>query len=158
MVSTGDILKEKIKPLVEEEGLELVDLEFFEGGPQSVLRIYVDRAGGVTVDQCANLSRKIGDLLDIEDLITHRYLLEVSSPGLDRPLTSYADFKRKIGKKVKIFLKEKVDGKTELEGKIKNLEGENLFLLIEPAKAGSSEEKEEIIPLNKVTWAKIMLV
>jgi ribosome maturation factor RimP len=156
MVSTGDILKEKIKPLVEEEDLELVDLEFFKGGPQSVLRIYVDRAGGVTVDQCANLSRKLGDFLDIEDLIPHRYMLEVSSPGLDRPLTKDADFRRKIGKKVKIFLKEKVGGKTELVGKIKNLEGETLFLLIESTKAGSNEEKEEVIPLNQVAFAKIV--
>lgn len=156
MGSTAETLREKIKPLIEEEDLELVELEFFESGPASVLRIYVDKAGGITVDQCAQLSRKIGDFLDIEDLIPHRYMLEVSSPGLNRPLTKDADFKRKIGKKVKIFLKEKVDGKTELVGKIKNLEGENLFLLIEPTKGGSSEEKEEVIPLNKVTCAKIV--
>lgn len=157
MASTADRLREKINPLVEEEDLELVDLQFFESGSASVLRIYVDRVGGITVDQCANLSRKIGDFLDIEDLIPHRYMLEVSSPGLDRSLTEEADFKRKIGEKVKVFLKEKVGGKTELVGKIKNLEGGNLFLLIEPTKTGSGEGKEEIVPFNQVRCAKIVL-
>jgi len=156
MGSIVEKLKEKIEPLVEEDGLEIVDIKFFEGGPASVLRIYVDKAGGVTVDQCANLSRRIGDFLEIEDLIPSRYTLEVSSPGLDRPLFSGADFKRKIGERVKVFLQEEVGGKMELVGKIKNLEGENLFLLIESPASGLDEEAEEIIPLKKVAKAKIM--
>lgn len=156
MGSIVEKLKEKIEPLVEEDGLEIVDLKFLEGGPASVLRIYVDKAGGVTVDQCANLSRRIGDFLEIEDLIPHRYTLEVSSPGLDRPLFSGADFKRNIGKKIKVFLQEEVGGKMELLGKIKNLEGENLFLLIESPASGPDEEAEEIIPLKKVAKAKII--
>ncbi|MCK4403973.1 MAG: ribosome maturation factor RimP [candidate division Zixibacteria bacterium] len=156
MNSIVEILKEKIEPLAEEDGLEIVDLKFFEGGPTSVLRIYVDKAGGVTVDQCANLSRKIGDFLEIEDLIPSRYTLEVSSPGLDKPLTTGADFKRRIGEKVKVFLREKVGGKMELLGKIKNLDGENLFLLVESPASGPDEGAEEIIPLKKVAKAKII--
>jgi len=136
----------------------LVDLEFFAGGPASVLRIFVDQVGGITVDRCASLSRKIGDFLDMENLIPHRFTLEVSSPGLDRPLTTSADFKRKIGKKVKVFLKEDIEGKKELVGIIKNLEEEDLILLIEASKSKASEEKEENVPLRKVAWAKIMLV
>lgn len=150
-----DVLRDKIKIVVEEDGLELVDLEFFEGGPASVLRVYVDKAGGVTVGQCANLSRKIGDFIDIEDLIPHRYLLEVSSPGLDRPLKSSADFKRKIGEKVKVFLKEEVSGKMEVVGKIEGLQEERLLLSIESPQLGSKQE--EIIPLKNVAWAKIIL-
>jgi ribosome maturation factor RimP len=156
MSSIAENLKEKIEPLIEEDGLELVDLKFFEGGPASVLRIYVDRSGGVTVDQCAHLSRKISDFLDMEDLIPVRYRLEVSSPGLDRPLVSGADFKRKIGERVKVFLKEEVDGKMELVGKIKNLEEENLLLLIESPASELNEGAEEIIPLKNVAKAKIM--
>lgn len=152
-----DVLREKIKTVVEDEDLELVDLEFFEGGPASVLRVYVDKAGGVTVDQCAHLSRRIGDFLDIEDLIPHRYLLEVSSPGLDRPLTSGADFKRKMGEKVKVYMKEAVGGKIEVIGKIKNSDEENLFLSIESPKESSVDEEERVIPLKNVTSAKIML-
>jgi len=156
MGSIADILREKIKPLVEQEDLELVELEFFESGPASVLRIYVDKAGGVTVDQCADLSRKISDFLDTEDLIPHRYMLEVSSPGLDRPLSTEADFKRKIGERVRVYLKEAVKGKTELVGKIKNLEGKRLFLSVESSPSRLDEEGEEIIPLEKVDKAKIL--
>ena len=156
MGSKADMLREKIATLVEDDGLEIVELKFFEGGPASVLRIYVDKAGGVTVDQCANLSRKISDFLDIEDLIPSRYKLEVSSPGLDRPLFSGADFKRKIGERVKVFLKEEVSGRMELVGKIKNLEEENLLLLIESPASRLDEGAEEIIPLKKVVKAKIM--
>jgi len=158
MGSIADTLREKIEPLIKEEDLELVDLEFFAGGPSSVLRIFVDQVGGITVDRCASLSRKIGDFLDMENLIPHRFTLEVSSPGLDRPLTTSADFKRKIGKKVKVFLKEDIEGKKELVGIIKNLEEEDLILLIEASKSKASEEKEENVPLKKVAWAKIMLV
>lgn len=148
-------MREKIEPLVEEDGLEIVDLEFSEG-VTSVLRIYVDKAGGVTIGQCANLSRRIGDFLDMENLISGRYKLEVSSPGLDRPLVTYDDFKRKIGERVKVFLKEEVKGKSELLGRIKNIEGENLLLLIESPAYDKDEKKEETIPLKKVAKAKIV--
>lgn len=149
-------MRDKIKPVVEEENLELVDLEFSGVGPASVLRVYVDRSAGVTVDQCAHLSRKISDLLDMDDLIPGRYRLEVSSPGLDRPLVSGADFKRKIGKKVKVFLKESVDGKTELVGEIKNLKGENVVLQLGSIEPKQNEGEEKIIPLKMVAKARIL--
>jgi ribosome maturation factor RimP len=156
MESTTDILRARIRPLVEEEDLELVELNFFEGGSSSVLRIYVDKAGGVTLGECASLNRKIGDYLETEDLISRRYLLEVSSPGLDRPLTGVGDFKRKIGETVKLILKEKVPGPTEVIGRIKNLKDDNLILEIEPEKFKPNEAAEKIIPLNQIAWAKIV--
>lgn len=149
-------MRDKIEPVVEEENLELVDLEFSGVGPTSVLRVYVDRSAGVTVDQCAHLSRKISDLLDMDDLIPGRYRLEVSSPGLDRPLVSGADFKRKIGKKVKVFLKESVDGKTELVGEIKNLKGENVVLQLGSIEPKQNQGEEKIIPLKMVAKARIL--
>ena len=156
MGSITESLREKIKPLVEEADLELVDLDFYQGGSRSVLRIYVDKAGGVTVDQCANLNRKIGDYLDMEDLIPHRYLLEVSSPGLDRPLLRDTDFKRKIGEKVRVSLKEKLDGQTEWVGKIMDFKEEDLILLIAPNKEEAEAGIEKIIPVKNVAWAKIV--
>jgi ribosome maturation factor RimP len=156
MGSKAETLRDKIKPVVEEENLELVDLEFSGVGPTSVLRVYVDRSAGVTVDQCAHLSRKISDLLDMDDLIPGRYRLEVSSPGLDRPLVSGADFKRKIGKKVKVFLKESVDGKTELVGEIKNLKGENVVLQLGSIEPKQNQGEEKIIPLKMVAKARIL--
>jgi ribosome maturation factor RimP len=155
MGSTAGKLEEKIRPLVQEAGLEIVDLKFFGAGPASVLRIYVDRAGGVTVEQCANLSRKVGDLLDMENLISVRYTLEVSSPGLDRPLCAREDFERKIGEKVKVFLKEAADGKTVLEGRIKSLKEDNL-LLIGSSADGREDGEEWIIPLKNVARARII--
>ncbi|MGB8656544.1 MAG: ribosome maturation factor RimP [Candidatus Zixiibacteriota bacterium] len=150
-------MREKIKPVVEEAGLELVDLDYFEGGPASTLRIYVDRTGGVTIGECADLSRKVSDVLDIGDFIPHRYMLEVSSPGLDRPLTKAADFRRRIGERVKVFLKEKVNGRTEMAGRIQSCEDECVVLAADSPISGSDEGSREMIVLEKIAWAKIML-
>jgi ribosome maturation factor RimP len=156
MGSKAETLRDVIKPVVEQESLELVDLDFSGGKPTSVLRVYVDRSAGVTVGQCAILSRKISDLLDMEDLIPGRYRLEVSSPGLDRSLVSGADFKRKIGETVRVFLKESVDGKTELVGEIKDLRGEDIVLQLGSIGPKQSEGEERIVPLKKVAKARIL--
>jgi ribosome maturation factor RimP len=150
----SDRLREKIEPLVQEEGLDLVEFRFSQAEPASVLRIFVDKAGGVSVDQCASLSRKLGDFLDTEDLISSRYTLEVSSPGLDRPLACGADFKRKMGERIRVFLKEKVDGRMEMVGIIKDLKQENLVLA--ESSEESRKERELVIPLEKVSKAKII--
>ena len=149
-------LKEKLLPLVKEENLELVDLEFFSGGPRFILRIYVDKPGGVTIDDCADLSHKMSDFLDMEDLIPHRYSLEVSSLGLDRPLINGEDFIRRKGEKVRVFLKEPIEGKWELVGEIKNLHEEMLYLCTQPEEVKYCETTEKTIPLNKVLRAKII--
>jgi ribosome maturation factor RimP len=157
MVNLAKELKEKLSPLVKEENLELVNLEFFSGGPRSILRIYVDKPGGVTIDDCADLSRKISDFLDMEDLIPNKYSLEVSSPGLDRPLVNRDDFIRRKGEKVRVFLKEPIEGKWELVGEIKNLQEETLYLCPQPEEVKHCENIEKAIPLNKVLRAKIIL-
>ena len=149
-------MREKIKPVVEGENSELVDLEFSGGGSASVLRVYVDRSAGITLDQCADLSRKIGDLLDMEDLIPGRYRLEVSSPGLDRPLVSGADFRRKIGEKVRVFLNESLDGKTELVGEIRDLKEENVILRLESTEPARKANEEKAVPLKMVAKARIL--
>lgn len=134
--------------MIQDNKVELIDLEIKGTGPYSILRIYVDRPGGITLDECARLSSKLSDFLDVEDLIPHRYTLEVSSPGLDRPLTSEKDFSRKIGEKVKIFLKEPMGKKNELEGQIKDLKEDKLFL--------DEEGEEKIVPFDKILKGKII--
>jgi ribosome maturation factor RimP len=156
MVNLTEKLKEKLLPLIEEENLELVDLEYSPGGPKSLLRIYVDKPAGVTIDDCANLSRKISDFLDMEDLIPYRYNLEVSSPGLDRPLIKKEDFIRKIGEKIRVFLKEPVEGKVELAGEIKNFQEETLYLSTKPEETEPGENKEIAVPFSQVLKAKII--
>ncbi len=156
MVNLAEKLKEKLLPLIEEENLELVDLEFSPGGPKSLLRIYVDKPAGVTIDNCANLSRKVSDFLDMEDLVPFRYNLEVSSPGLDRPLIKKEDFIRKIGEKIRVFLKEPVEGKLELVGEINNFHEETLYLSTKPEGVEPGENEEKAVPFNKVLKAKII--
>lgn len=134
--------------MIQDNKVELIDLEIKGTGPYSILRIYVDRPGGITLDECARLSSKLSDFLDVEDLIPHRYTLEVSSPGLDRPLTSEKDFSRKIGEKVKIFLKEPMGKKNELDGQIKDLKEDKLFL--------DEEGEEKIVPFDKILKGKII--
>lgn len=141
-------LKGMLSPLIDDNKIEFVDLEIKGTGPYSILRIYVDKPGGITLEECAQLSSKLSDFLDVEDLIPHRYTLEVSSPGLDRPLISEKDFSRKMGEKVKIFMKEPLGKKIELEGKIKDLKEDKLFL--------DKEGEEKIIPLEKILKGKII--
>jgi ribosome maturation factor RimP len=83
-------------------GMELVDLEYTRQGRAMVLRLFIDKEGGVTLDDCAGVSRELSEVLDVEDIIPDHYTLEVSSPGLDRPLKKVADYEKYKGRLVKI--------------------------------------------------------
>jgi len=96
------LVEDVARPLTESLGLELVEIEYKREGRQMVLRLYIDRQGGVTLDDCAGLSRELSAILDVEDIVPGRYTLEVSSPGLNRPLKSRADYERHRGRLVKI--------------------------------------------------------
>jgi ribosome maturation factor RimP len=95
-------MKEIAEPLVASLGLELVDLEYKREGRAMVLRLLIDRAGGLTLDDCAAVSRELSEILDVEDFIQGYYTLEVSSPGLNRPLRKAADYERYQGRLVRI--------------------------------------------------------
>jgi ribosome maturation factor RimP len=110
------------EPILAERGLELVEVELQREGRGWILRLYMDRAGGVTLDDCQQVSEELGDHLDVEDLIDHPYHLEVSSPGLDRPLTREADFLRYAGKAVRITTHEAVEGQRNFRGRLAGLE------------------------------------
>ena len=86
------------QPILESMGLELVDIEFGRVGPDAVLRLFIDKEGGVLLDDCAGLSRELSMILDVEDVIACNYTLEVSSPGLDRPLKKQSDYDRFAGR------------------------------------------------------------
>jgi len=89
-------------PLISSLGLELVEIEFIPEGRQMVLRIFIDKEGGIMLDDCAAVSKELSALLDVEDIIPGKFSLEVSSPGLNRPLKSRADYERYTGKLIKI--------------------------------------------------------
>ena len=98
------------------EGFELVDVELHGRGPGAVLRIFLDKPGGISLEDCQSLSRQVGTILDIEGFMTARYTLEVSSPGLDRQLKKPADFERFAGRKVKFLLRNIEPGRQRFQG------------------------------------------
>ena len=103
-------------PIMEECGFELVDVEYVKEGGTWYLRAYIDKPGGITINDCETVSRQFGELLDQEDFIEDSYVLEVSSPGLGRPLKKEKDFERSLGEKIEIRLYKALDGAKEYTG------------------------------------------
>ena len=109
-----DEIRHLARNVVESEHLELVDIEFKSGKSRSLLRIYIDKDGGVTLSDCETISRQLSAILDVKDLVKDAYILEVSSPGIDRPFKTDRDYERNVGKVVKVQLSEEsVRGKLE---------------------------------------------
>jgi len=123
-------VEEIAESLVTSEGMELVDLEYRREGPRWVLRLFVDKDGGVTVDDCAMVSRELGDLLDVKDIIPQAYVLEVSSPGLNRRLRKKRDFSRFAGHKVELRLVSPVEGRKKIVGDLVGVDGEEVIVAI----------------------------
>ena len=111
-------------PFLENRGVELVELYLAGGQRRKILRLFVDRPGGITIGECAALSRDLADLLDTHDPIKGTYVLEVSSPGLNRPLKTERDYQRAVGKAVRL----QVDGKGALMGILTSCGSQNLTL------------------------------
>ncbi len=142
-------LEELAAPLLKAQGLELVDLEFLERGPHILLRLYLDRPGGITVDQIADFSREFGTALDVENLIARAYTLEVSSPGLTRRLKKPREFRWALGRRARIVVSEPVDGRLELAGKL--VEAGESVIVVEDA-AGRHE-----VPFARIAKANLEL-
>lgn len=117
---TGRTIAEKVKalvtPILEGQKLELVEVEFKREGHIQYLRIFIDKPGGVSIDDCQHVSRECEILLDVEDLIRTQYVLEVSSPGLDRPLKTIQDYQRFQGRLVKIKTFQTIQGQKKFLG------------------------------------------
>ena len=108
--------EEILQPIVEEHGFELVDVEYVKEGSNWYLRAYIDKPGGITVNDCETVSRKLSDILDEKDYIDDAYILEVSSPGLGRPLKKEKDFKRSLGEEVEIRTYRMIEKQKEFTG------------------------------------------
>lgn len=106
------------KPILDFMGLELADVKYAVGGRKGILRVFIDRAEGVTLDDCERVSRHLGHALDVEDPIPSPYVLEVSSPGLDRPLRHREDFHRFAGRLVRVKTARPVEGQRLLIGRL----------------------------------------
>ena len=121
-------LEQLAEALLASEGMELVDLEYRRQGRRWMLRLFVDKDGGVTLDDCANISRELGDLLDVKDVIPQAYVLEVSSPGLNRRLRKKEDFSRFAGQKVRLRLVAPIDGRQKSVGELEGDEDESVVV------------------------------
>ena len=121
-------VEELSESLVVAEGMELVDLEYRREGPRWMLRLFIDKEGGVTIDDCARISQELGDLLDVKDIIPQAYVLEVSSPGLNRRVRKKEDFARFVGHKVQVWLVTPQDGRRKIVGDLIGVEGEEVVV------------------------------
>ena len=122
---------ELVMPIIEEGGYSLWDVEYVKEGPDYILRVYADKEGGIGIDDCVAISRKLSDKLDEADMIEEAYILEVSSPGLTRPLKKDKDFERSIGRLVEVKLYGAVNGMKELEGELKAFDEGSITVTID---------------------------
>lgn len=146
-----DELVNELRPIIEnylkEVGKELVDLIYRYEGRDLFLKILADNLeGGITLEECAKLNNEIGKILEERNILEQSYILEVSSPGLDRPLKTKNDFSRCIDRKVKFFLKEPINGKIEWDATINKVEEDSIYVEID----GQISE----FPLSKINKAK----
>ncbi|MCC8024168.1 MAG: ribosome maturation factor RimP [Clostridium sp.] len=118
-------------PLMEEHKFELVDVEYVKEAGTWYLRAYIDKEGGIAVDDCEVISRKLGDWLDKEDFISESYILEVSSPGLGRPLKKEKDFIRNMGRDVEVKLYRQIDKQKEFTGALHAYDDNTVTLSME---------------------------
>jgi ribosome maturation factor RimP len=144
-----DRITTMVEALLKVEGLELVDLEFRKEARGWVLRIFMDKPGGVTLDDCSEISREIGDQIEVNELIPHSYTLEVSSPGLDRPLKKEKDFFGSIGKLIQFSTKVPLEGQTFFKGILLDYQVSGLLRLAETKKTWE-------IPVGIITKARLV--
>lgn len=149
----GNRLEEKIYNLAskvaEDYGYELVEVNLLGKGKRMLLRVYIDKEGGVTLNDCEFFSRRFENILDIEDPIQGTYTLEVSSPGLTRPLKRIEDFKKNIGKIIRVITRQKIGNQSFFMGRLTDVTDDSLRLEVKEMK------KEIIIPLEAIDRANL---
>lgn len=123
--------EEILLPIVEEYGFELVDVEYVKEGSTWYLRAYIDKPGGINIDDCEKVSRRLSDILDEKDYMDDAYIMEVSSPGLGRPLKKEKDFRRSLGEEVEIRTYRMMDKQKEFFGILKEYDDSTVTILQE---------------------------
>jgi len=134
-LSYKDKIRELIEPVLEDEKMELVDIECLRMKTRWMVRIYLDKEGGVTLNDCSEISHQMSDILDVHDILPGPYTLEVSSPGLDRPLARDKDFMKYRGHKVHVRVDEKIEGIRNFRGELIDYldEGDGKILIVDVA-------------------------
>ena len=152
MSSKDTILEGHIRPVVEGLGYRFWGLEYISQGKDSVLRVFIesDSEKGTDIEDCAKVSRQVSSILDVEDPITGEYNLEVSSPGLDRPLFELAQFEEYIGAIVSLRLRVPFDGRRKFKGQLTAVEGEDVVLRV--------DQEEYLLPIDLIDKANVVPV
>ena len=146
----AEVVRGLIEPVVVYTGMELIDVECGREASGIVLRLTIDKPDGVTIDDCSHISRLVGDFLDVKDSVPGSYNLEVSSPGINRPLKKKDDFERFAGQKVLIKTREPIDGRRKFKG-ILNGTKENFIVVF-------SEKTIFNIPFELVAKARLDII
>nr|MBO2510156.1 ribosome maturation factor RimP [Gammaproteobacteria bacterium] len=137
-----------LAPVVEALGYECWGIEFLSQGRHSLLRVYIDKPDGILVDDCEVVSRQISGVLDVEDPISSEYTLEVSSPGMDRPLFKLEQFARHAGEQVKIRLRIPFEGRRNFQGLLRGVEEQDVVVLV--------DDHEYLLPIDSIDKANIV--
>lgn len=140
-------VKEIVDPILLNEGMELVDIEYRRERRGWVLRLFIDKEGGISLDHCAHISEALGRTLDVEDFIPNPYILEVSSPGLDRPLKKEKDFIKYLQRRIRVKTIDPIDQRKNFRGK--------LLRVLEGRIELEGEDRVIQIPLSNVAKANL---
>ena len=143
-----DALQALIEPVVQALDCELWGIEYFRAGQRSVLRVYIDKTDGIDIEDCQRISRQLGSVFDVEDPIGGEYTLEVSSPGLDRPLYTFAQYEKLAGEHIDLQLRFPFEGQRKFKGLLKGVEAEDVVLVV--------GEQEYLFPFESIEKAKIV--
>lgn len=141
-------LKRILTSVVEAMGYEWVGMEFHPRRANALLRVYIDSATGITLDDCQRVSHQLSGVLDVEDPIAGQYTLEVSSPGLDRPLFEAQHFERFVGAEVRLQLRELLNGRRKLIGRLSGMRGGDVVIV-------DSEGQEWQVPIERIEKARL---
>ena len=144
------VLYDRLNVLIRSMGYELVGCDLLPQGRQATFRVYIDQIGGVTIDDCSKVSHQISAMMDVYDPIQSKYTLEVSSPGIDRPLFEIEHYRQHIGSRIKVRLNVAMKGRRQYRGILKQVEGETICLLVEES------GEEVIVPFSMVERANLI--
>ncbi|HHF1669868.1 TPA: ribosome maturation factor RimP [Haemophilus influenzae] len=148
MATLEQNLQEMLQDAVEDLGCELWGIECQRVGRFMTVRLFIDKDGGVTVDDCADVSRQVSAILDVEDPIADKYNLEVSSPGLDRPLFTLSQFERYIGQDIAVHLRIPVMERRKWQGKLERIEKDMITLIV--------DDQEQILVFGNIQKANVV--
>ena len=148
MATLEQNLQEMLQGTVEDLGCELWGIECQRAGRFMTVRLFIDKEGGVTVDDCADVSRQVSAILDVEDPIADKYNLEVSSPGLDRPLFTLPQFERYIGQDISVHLRIPVMERRKWQGKLERIENDMVTLIV--------DGQEQVVVFGNIQKANVV--